>query len=115
MDRTEYLNSIREHFYQGEVLGEAFSSRAIGADVDPVHRYKWGCLLQLETETKAKLRPFLVRLGLSIEEADVRAQVDAAFKTWSSKTWRDQMREQDRQAWLRLGSGRSGAQNLSKT
>jgi hypothetical protein len=93
VDRTEYLNSIREHFYQGEIIGEAFSSRAISLETDPLRRYQWGCLLQLETETKAKLRPFLARLGLSIEQADVSGQVDEIFATWSSKSWREQMEE----------------------
>ena len=93
MDRAEYLSGVRELFYQGEVLGEAFSSRALGLETDPMLRYKWGCLLQLETETKARLRPFIARLGLSIEEADVSSQVDAAFESWAGKSWREHMEE----------------------
>ena len=93
MDRAEYLNAVREYFYQGEVLGEAVSSRALASETDPVLRYKWGCLMQLETETKARLRPFLARLGLSLEVGDVTQQVDAAFAGWTAKSWRQQMEE----------------------
>jgi hypothetical protein len=105
MDRAEYLEAVRQFFYQGEVGGEAFASRAIGAESDPVRRYKWGCLLQLETETKAKLRPFLMRLGLSIEEADVRAQMDRTFAAWPS-SWREQMEELVRVTDFYLGKFR---------
>ncbi|HEV2364849.1 MAG TPA: hypothetical protein VGS12_11705 [Caulobacteraceae bacterium] len=53
MNRDEYLKAVREYFYEGEQVGEAFASKAIGLETDPSRRYKWGCLLQLETETKA--------------------------------------------------------------
>jgi hypothetical protein len=32
-------------------------------------KYHFGTLLQLETETKARLRPFLVRHGLEVDES----------------------------------------------
>jgi hypothetical protein len=106
MDRAEYLSAVRQFFYQGEVGGEAFASRAIAAETDRVRRYKWGCLLQLETETKARLRPFLVGLGLGIEEADVRAQMDQMFAAWPSKSWREQMEELARGTDFYLGKFR---------
>jgi hypothetical protein len=35
---------------------------------EPEHRYKISNLLQLETETKARLRPAILKLGGSVEE-----------------------------------------------
>ncbi len=93
MDRAEYLNAIREFYYQGEVGGEAFGLRAMAAETDPVKRYKWGCLAQLETETKARLRPHLMRLGVDIAEADVSATMERTFKGWAEKAWDVKMRE----------------------
>jgi predicted methyltransferase len=50
-------------------------------------------VLQLETETKARLRPFLTRLGLSIAQDDVRGQVAEFAQKFASKSWHDHMRE----------------------
>ncbi len=51
------------------MLGEAFFGRCLELESDPVRRYTWATLQQLETETKARLRPFLMRLGLSVVQA----------------------------------------------
>ena len=92
MDRDEYLNAINEFFYQGEVLGEAFFGRCIQLETDPVRRYKWANCQQLETETKAKLRPFLMQLGLSIVQKDVGGQVDEFTSGFVEKSWSEHMR-----------------------
>ena len=91
MDRTEYLSGINEYFYQGEVLGEAFFGRCVELESDPVRRYKWANLQQLETETKAKLRPFLVRLGLGIVQNDVSDQVAQFTEGFAAKPWQEHM------------------------
>ncbi len=92
MTRDEYLKAVREDFYQGEVLGEAFFSAALAGETDPDRRWKLGCLLQIETETKAKLRPFLARLGLPIEEEDPTPRIAAGLESWrSAASWRDRM------------------------
>ena len=91
MQRQDYLNAIGEHMYQGEVLGEAVFARFLALEKDPERRYKWGTLMQLETETKARLRPFLTRLGIPIEEADVAARVEEFSKDYNSKSWAEQM------------------------
>ena len=46
-----------------------------------------------ETETKARLRPFLMRLGLSVAQDDVRDKVAELSKTFASKSWRQHMEE----------------------
>jgi hypothetical protein len=93
MNRSEYLKAVKEIMYQGEVVGEALLNAYVSLETDAERRYKWGTLLQIETETKARLRPFLTRLGLSIEQNDVRDQVAGLAKTYASKSWRKHMEE----------------------
>ncbi len=93
MNRTEYLKAVSAHFYQGEVLGEAFFAACVARESDPGRRRKWAALLQLETETKARLRPFLVRLGLSVAQDDVSAQVAELTRDFAAKPWRKHMEE----------------------
>ena len=61
-------------YYQTEVFGEAFNEALIGKFSDPVHRYKIATFLQLETETKARLRPTVLELGGSVEEEEQSRQ-----------------------------------------
>jgi hypothetical protein len=93
MTRAEYLKAVVEIMYQGEVLGEALLNCYVSLEQDADHRYKWGTILQLETETKARLRPFLTGLGLSIAQADVRSRIDDLAKTFASKSWQRHMEE----------------------
>lgn len=57
-------------YYQSEILGEAFFGGILAKFEDPGHRYKVGSLLQLETETKARLRPTILELRGSVDELD---------------------------------------------
>ena len=91
MNRREYLAAVNELMYQGEVLGEAVLGRWLQLESDPVRRYKWATLQQLETETKARLRPFMMRLGLSVVENDVSAQVAKFSKGFLDKSWSELM------------------------
>jgi hypothetical protein len=50
-------------------------------------------LLQLESETKVRLRPFMTQLGLSITQEDVRDRVEAFAQSYASKSWRQHMEE----------------------
>jgi len=91
MTRAEYLSAVNEFFYQGEVLGEAVFACFAALEGDPERRRKWVNCLQLETETKARLRPFLARLGLSVAQDDVRATVAELAQSYASKSWRQHM------------------------
>jgi hypothetical protein len=91
MNRTEYLAAVNEFLYQGEVLGEAVFGRWLQLESDPVRRYKWATLQQLETETKARLRPFMMRLGLSVVENDVSDRVEEFSKGFADKPWSELM------------------------
>ena len=60
---TDEFKACIVTYYQTEVLGEALFESLITKFQEPDHRYKIGSLLQLETETKARLRPTLLELG----------------------------------------------------
>lgn len=93
MDRKDYLAAVSEFFYGGEVMGEAFFAAYLAREQDTLRRYKWGTLMQLETETKALLRPFMTTLGLGIEEPDVGERIAAYANAYEGKSWRAHMEE----------------------
>lgn len=93
MDRTEYLKAVEDFMYQGEVLGEAMLDAYVAREKDPVRRYKWATIMQLECETKARLRPFLAQLGLSLVQRDTREQVAKIVENYETKSWTRHMEE----------------------
>ena len=95
MGRDEYLAAITEYFYQGEVLGEAFFAYCVKHECDAGRRHKWATLLQLETETKARLRPFLTSLGLSVAQDDVAPRIAEITAGFEAKAWPQHMKEID--------------------
>ena len=54
--------------YQGEVLGEVLFDQMLPYFIEPDKQYKIVVMLQLETETKARLRPAMMQLGLDLGE-----------------------------------------------
>lgn len=93
MNRAEYLSAVNEFIYQGEVLGEAVFNLYLGLEENAERRYKLATLLQLESETKVRLRPFMTQLGLSIAQEDVRDRVAGFAQAYKSKSWRQHMEE----------------------
>lgn len=77
--------------YQGEIAGEALFSRLLEQEPDPGCRHVLACMLQLETETKMRLRQLLARLGLPVAERthDRAAGVD----------WADGLRQRHGEEW----------------
>lgn len=55
-----------EELYQGEVFGEALFDEMLHHLSSDDERLKIAELLQLETETKARLRPLMISLGKSV-------------------------------------------------
>jgi len=80
-----------EELYQGEILGEAMFDAMLASVHDEAERYKISLMLQLETETKARLRPVLAAQGLSLEEDPQMRVRGAQFAqalataTWAAK------------------------------
>jgi hypothetical protein len=81
-----------EEFYQGEVLGEAMFDHMLAPLTDPGERYKMALLLQLETETKARLRPVLAAQGLSVQEdPQMRPRGEQFARDLAASTWQEKM------------------------
>ena len=73
MNNTEYPACINE-LYQSEVLGEAAFLALVNIAKNAREKYHIGTVLQLETETKARLRPFILAHGIDlVEEHDSTA------------------------------------------
>ena len=66
----EVFRQALVELYQGEIIGEVILDQMLSFFSEPELKYKIAVLLQLETETKARLRPTLMRLGLEIAESD---------------------------------------------
>jgi len=85
-----FQEALKE-FYTGEVLGETIYSALFEAATELHEKRKWATLLQLETETKAWLRPALLAHGVGVEEhaADRQMAISIAGQflplTWSEK------------------------------
>ena len=91
MDRAEYLAAIQAHCYQGEVGGEALFMAYMAAETDSTRKLKWATCMQLETETKARLRPFLIRVGLDLEEERDAEELAQRRASYPARTWVEHM------------------------
>ena len=60
MSSVDYPACIRE-LYESEIFGEAAALAWVEVARNDRDRHHLGTLLQLETETKARLRPFLLK------------------------------------------------------
>lgn len=83
---------VVEELYQGEVLGEALFDRMLRDLDDDRQRHVVGSLLQLETETKALLRPALAARGLPLaEDPGQRAAGEQVGASLGPLPWLDKM------------------------
>jgi hypothetical protein len=93
MDQDEYRAGVLE-LYLGEVVGEGGASRWLELTTAPEQQYKLALLLQLESEAKARLRPFLWRHHLSlVEEPGHRTAGAELADKFSSMPWKTAMAE----------------------
>lgn len=65
MSLEEFKKGLSEQ-YQGELIGEVFFSELTKRFDSPQHQYKLATLLQLETETAARLRPTALEFGAEL-------------------------------------------------
>ena len=79
-------------FYEGEVLGETIYSALLSRADDPVERLKLSHLLQLETETKAWLRPHLISAGESVVESLAVREQGLGVAQAQPPAWADKMK-----------------------
>jgi hypothetical protein len=86
MSATAYPACVRE-LYESEIFGEAVFLALVERAKTPREKYQLGTLLQLETETKARLRPFLFQHGVSLDETMDLAGVAVAIEGYQVLTW----------------------------
>jgi len=87
MSLEEYKVALEEQ-YQGEVAGEVSICRLLKRFTSPRQQYLLGSMLQLETETKARLRPAAARLGVDLVESDeARAGGEALADSVQGLDW----------------------------
>ena len=78
MSIEEYKAGLSEQ-YQGEVIGEVAINCLLQRFDSPWQQYLLGTALQLETETKARLRPVVAQLDISIIESDASRDAGMAL------------------------------------
>jgi len=88
MTDTDYPGCIQE-LYQSEVLGEAAFLALHAVARNELDRYYFGTILQLETETKARLRPFLFKHGMALEEQTDAAQIEGFVAAYQEHPWHE--------------------------
>ena len=78
--------------YQGEIFGEVLLDKMLGFFKDPHEKYKIAVMLQLETETKARLRPTLMQLGIDVAESEESRRMGLETAAGlEGKNWSDTM------------------------
>jgi len=90
MTNLHYPACIRE-LYESEIFGEAVSLALVEAAKNERDKYHFGTLLQLETETKARLRPFLRKYDLSLSEEMDLPDIEAIVAGYRAANWEDFM------------------------
>jgi hypothetical protein len=75
--------------YDGEVMGERLSLALYAAARTPQAAEHFAAILQLETETKARLRPLLLKYGMNLAEAADLSGIPARLAGYADQTWRD--------------------------
>jgi hypothetical protein len=83
---VSYPACIRD-LYESEIFGEAVFLALVEIARSPREKFQLGTLLQLETETKARLRPFLFQHGLSLDETMDLAGVAVAVEGYQVLDW----------------------------
>jgi len=87
MSDLEYPACINE-LYQSEVLGEQAFLALMAAAKNDREKYHFGTFLQLESETKVRLRPFLQKYGMKfIEEPSSGEEVAGFVALYQQSTW----------------------------
>ncbi|MEH6634409.1 MAG: hypothetical protein V7700_02775 [Halioglobus sp.] len=89
MSDLEYPACINE-LYQSEVLGEQAFLALLAVARNEREKYHFGTLLQLESETKVRLRPFLQKYDMQFEENVGSAEQVAGFvAAYQENSWLD--------------------------
>jgi hypothetical protein len=85
---ADYLAGLRILF-DGEVMGEQLMLALHAAAKTPREAWCFANILQLETETKAQLRPLMIKYGLGMAETADLTGIPARVAGYREQTWRD--------------------------
>lgn len=88
MNKIVYPQCIQE-FYQGEVFGVAVFLALRNVAKTNRDKHQFMTLLQLESETKARLRPFLSKYKLDTVEQIDQAEIDGIVSLYQQNSWHD--------------------------
>jgi hypothetical protein len=87
---TQAFKDCLAGIYRGEQVGEAIFETTLPRAADAEQRYILASLLQFETEGKTKIRPLLMKYGMSIaEDVGARPEGTAAANAISQMPWRE--------------------------
>jgi hypothetical protein len=86
VENLSYPACTRE-LYESEILGETLFLALVAEAKGPRDRYHLGTLLQLESETKARLRPLLYKHGVSLDQVADLSLVDTAIELYRDVSW----------------------------
>jgi len=91
MGEPRYPHCLLE-LYRSEIFGERISLAMLPWAKTAEERWKLGTIAQLESETKARLRPLLAKYGLPLDEGDVSGAVAELLPILTAGSWEDFMR-----------------------
>jgi hypothetical protein len=86
---TDGYRAGLQALYDGEVMGERLVLALHAAARTPREAAHFAAILQLETETKARLRPLLLRHGMSLAETADLTGIPGRLADYAGQTWRD--------------------------
>jgi len=90
MSEANYPECLRE-LYESEIFGEALTLALLAVAKNERERLHHATLLQLETETKARLRPFLYKHGISLSEDMDLTPVPQLVSAYENSSWKEFM------------------------
>ena len=88
MTDVEYPACLRD-LIESEIFGEAVSLALLEVARSPRDRYHFATLLQLETETKARLRPLLYKHGVPLSETVPSEQIAEIVEGYLNSSWEE--------------------------
>jgi len=86
MTTVDYPNCLRD-LIESEIFGEAVSLALLEVAKTDRDRFQFATLLQLETETKARLRPLLYRYGVSLSEEMPLEHIEGIVQGYVDGSW----------------------------
>jgi hypothetical protein len=89
MPMTDPYRTGLQALYDGEVMGERLVLALHAAARTPREAAHFAAIVQLETETKARLRPLLLKYGMSLAEGADLSGIPGRLADYAGQTWRD--------------------------